>query len=420
MANRIIAGIDIGSTKVAAAIALIEDERSPRIIGEASYPSQGIKKGEIIGIEDAISSIASALSGAERMAGITVSSVYVSINGKHIISNNNKGVVAVSDEISREDMLRAMEQARTVGLPPAREIIHLLQREFIVDSVSGIQDPEGMRGNRLEVDAHIISSTATAVHNLNKCIQTLGLRIDSEVFTGWAASMSVLTSTEKELGVLLLDIGGGTTSITSFEEGAVTFSTSLALGGSNVTRDLAAGLRLSIDDAEKVKLNIDKLAKNTSKDKKDDKEEGSKKDIVDITDLEIEGQKTISRKQFDGIVNARVEEIFEIVVQHMNQAGYTHKLPSGVVITGGSAGLPGITSIAKKVFGVPARVGYPRGLDGLIDDISSPTYAVLQGLILHGLADEGLSVSRGKQASVIKSGAGIANKLSGFLRNLLP
>lgn len=432
MSNRIIAGIDIGSTKISAVIAVVEGDNKPKVIGEASYPSGGIKKGEITGIDEAMNAIASALSGAERMAGLTVSSVYVSVNGKHIISNNNRGVVATPDtEINADDLFRAMEQAKTVAIPPGREIIHLIPREFIVDTQSGIKDPVGMTGSRLEVDAHIISATSTALHNLRKCIQSIGLRIDGEVFNGWAAAQTVLTPTERELGVLLLDIGGGTTAVTTFEEGAITYSTSIPFGGANVTRDLAAGLRLSLDDAEKVKVSVEKLMKQNAEDKKevkldepkkDSKEDAdTRRDILDVTDLDIEGVKTISRKMFNMIVEERIKEIFELVRDNVMQAGYQHKLPAGVVVTGGSAELPGITAIAKDVFGVPARVGFPRGLEGLVDDISSPAYATTQGLIVYGLSDEGYTAVRSKPiSSSKKEGAGITDKVSKFFKNLLP
>lgn len=448
MASKIIAAVDIGSTKVTAVIATLEEGSAPKVIGESSYVSQGIKKGEITGIDEAINSIASALSGAERMAGITVSSVYISINGKHITSNNNKGVVAVADnEINTDDVLRALESARTVAIPPSREIIHLIPREFFVDQQGGIKDPVGMTGMRLEVDAHIISATSTALHNLEKCVQSIGLRIDGVVFSGWAATKAVLTATEKELGVMLLDIGGGTTSIVTFEEGAITYSASIPFGGTNVTRDLAAGLRLSLDDAEKVKLNAEELIRQTDRpqssskvkdamnrrkrltgdlDEEDEKEEKGeekekRKDVIDVTSLEIEGVRTVSRKLFNEIIEARMAEIFEMVLQQLEQSHNESRLPAGVVITGGSAMLPGITQIAKKVFGVPARVGTPRGLEGLIDGISSPAFTTVQGLIMHGSTDEGSP--RPSRGPLNKSGinaAGISGKVVGFFKNLLP
>ncbi len=433
--SNIITAIDIGSSKVCAIIALVDENGKAKVIGEASYPSYGIRKGEITGIDEAINSIASALNGAERMAGLTVSSAYVSINGKNIVSNNNKGVVAINEsEITDDDVFRSLEQARTVAIPPGREIIHLIPREFVVDQQSGIKVPIGMTGLRLEVDAHIISAPSTAIHNLEKCIQSIGLRIDGTVFSGWASAQSVLTQTEKELGVLLMDFGGGTVSVSTFVEDAVTYSTCVPFGGSNVTRDLAAGLRLSIDDAEKIKVNIEDIIKNSerkqvrkSDDKKDDKEKEEKSerkiDILDISDLNIEGVKTISRKFFNLIVEDRVKEVFDLVKENIEMSGNEYKLPAGIVITGGSANLPGITALAKEVFGVPARVGKPRGLEGLIDGISDSSYSASQGLILYGMNDDGYRVGNTGFAagnSIKKSGDSIVGKARGFFKNLLP
>ncbi|MEO6729014.1 MAG: cell division protein FtsA [Candidatus Dojkabacteria bacterium] len=435
MAN-IITAIDIGSTKVCTIIALVDEEGRAKVIGEASYPAHGIKKGEITGIDEAINSIASSLSGAERMAGLTVSSAYVTINGKQILSNNNKGVVAISDsEITEDDVFRALEQAKTVAIPQSREIIHLIPREFIVDQQTGIKVPLGMTGTRLEVDSHIISVPVTAKHNLEKCIQSIGLKLDGIVFTGWAASHSVLTPTEKELGVLLLDIGGGTVSINTFVEDEVTYSTSISFGGSNITRDLAAGLRLSLDEAEKVKVNANSLFKNAEgmpkpkrKDEEDEDDSDKKKDIIDVTSLGIEGIKTISRKLFNVIVEERVSEIFELVIQNIEQAGYEFKLPAGIVITGGSSQIPGLAAMAKKAFGVPARIGSPKGLEGLVEGLSTPAFSAGQGLILYALNDE---VARGDSSRystggtstkkrTSSPGTGILGRLSGIFRTLAP
>lgn len=442
MAN-IVTAIDIGSFKVCAIISVIDDEGKAKVIGEASVPANGIKKGEITGIDEATNSIANVLNAAERMAGLTVSSAYVTINGKQILSNNNRGVVAVSDEeISEEDVFRALEQARTVSIPNTREIIHLIPREFVVDQQTGIKVPIGMTGSRLEVDAHIISVPVTSKHNLEKCMQMIGLKIDGIVYTGWAASHSVLTPTEKELGVMLLDFGGGTVSISTFVEDEVTYSTSIPFGGNNITRDLAAGLRLSLEDAEKVKVSANDLFKKAdfvqSKQKKKDKDEDDKKDklddedddktdILDVSSLEIEGIKTISRKFFSDIVRARAQEIFELVMQNVESAGHDFKLPAGIVITGGSSQIPGITAIAKDVFGAPARVGTPRGLDGLVEGLSTPAYSAAQGLLLYAQGDE---VARGDSGRMIggsrrkissgKSGDGFLGKIGGLFKNILP
>lgn len=441
--SNIITGIDIGSSKVTAIIAVVDNDKI-KVIGEASYPSYGIRKGEITGIDEAINSIASALNGAERMAGITVSSAYVSINGKNIISNNNKGVVAISDsEIVDEDVLRALGQARTIAIPPGRDIIHLIPREYIIDQQSGIKVPIGMTGTRLEVDAHIISAPSTAIHNLEKCIQSVGLRIDGIVFSGWAAAQAVLTETEKELGVLLLDFGGGTVSITTFVEDAVTFSTSIPFGGSNVTRDIAAGLQnVSLDDAEKIKIHAEELFKKadnkanaedgktkTALDRKKEEASDTKKaappkqsDVLDVSDYNIEGIKTVSRKFLTEIIEARVDEIFRFAREEIEQSGNEYKLPAGIIITGGSANLPNITQIAKEVFGVPARIGSPRGLEGLTDGINGSAYSTAQGLILYGLNDEGFNSSATSNygSKGVAAGKGVVGKIGGFFRNLLP
>lgn len=432
MANRIVTALDVGSNKICTTIASIEENRAPAVIGVASYPSQGVKKGVIVNIDEAINSIAASLEAAERMAGLTVSSVYVSINGKHITSTNNKGVVAVAqDEIVTDDVFRAIESARTVSIPPSREILHVIPREFIVDAQGGIKDPVGMSGTRLEVDAHIVSATSTALHNLIKCVQQLGLKVEDVVFGGWAASTSVLTATEKELGVALLDIGGGTTTITTFVEDAITYSGCIPFGGTNITSDLAIGLRVSLEDAERIKLNSDELIKNSvrnhrkndegvSQNKKDEKKSESKADILDVSSLEIEGVKTISRRMFEEIIEARLSEVFDLVIDQVEQSRNEIKLPAGIVLTGGAAMVPGITTIAKKVFGVPARVGYPKGLEGLVDEINGPSFAVSQGLILYGSQDESSGRGMSLAVSSKSSGDGLFSKVGGFFKNLLP
>jgi len=433
MAQNIVTALDIGSSKVTTVISMLEEGKEPKVIGVATYPSKGLKKGVIVNIEEAINSIAASLEAAERMAGLTVSSVYISINGKHVTSTNNRGVVAVAqDEISSDDVFRAIESARTVSIPPSREILHVIPRQFSVDTQGGIKDPVGMSGTRLEVDAHIISATTTAMHNLVKVVQQLGLKVDDIVFSGWAASSAVLTNTEKELGVLLLDIGGGTTSITTFVEDAITYSGSVPFGGINITSDLAIGLRVSLEDSEKIKVNavdlIKEMKEKSRKDKIEGKEvkgdEDSAKKVqgtLDISRLQVDGQKTISKKLFDEIIEARLSEIFDLVLSQVEQSRNEARLPAGVVITGGSALIPNITSIAKKVVGVPARIGYPKGLNGLVDEINSPAYAVSQGLIITGAQDEGYSSRSTNLAnnSSSKKG-GIFGNITRFIKNLLP
>ncbi len=321
----------------------------------------------------------------------------------------------------------------------------MIPREFIVDAQGGIKDPIGMSGTRLEVDTHIVSATSTAVHNLLKCVQQLGLKIDDIVFSGWAGSNSVLTATEKELGVMLLDIGGGTTSITTYVEDAITYSGSVPFGGTNITSDLAIGLRVSLEDAEKIKINAEELINSSGKQDKESeaskrrkevlgidgpsatKEDAEKikkmtRDIIDVTDLHIDGVKTVSKKMFTEIVEARLAEIFDLVVSQVEQSRNEAKLPAGVVVTGGSALVPHIAKIAKKSFGVPARVGYPRGLEGLVDEITGPAYSVAQGLVIYGMNDTSMSSrtrSTGKNSGGGQDGS-VFSRLGGIIKNLLP
>jgi cell division protein FtsA len=439
MANRIITAIDIGSTKIATVIASIVEGEQPTVIGVASYPSKGLKKGVVVNIDEAINSIAASLEAAERMAGMSTNSVYISVNGKHITSLNNKGVVAIArEEIGPEDILRALESARTISIPPSREILHVIPREYIVDAQGDIKDPIGMTGTRLEVDTHIISVTSSAIYNLMKCIFNIGLKIEDEVFCGWASSISVLTATEKELGIMLLDIGGGTTTINTFIDDAITYSGSVPLGGVNVTSDLAIGLRVSLEDAEKIKINAEELMKLSQKSnvsemtkrrekllgQEDPEDEGKElkknKDIIDVSNLEINGVKTVSRKLFEEIVEARLSEIFDYVIRQVEESGNEAKLPAGVVITGGSALIPGISNIAKKIFGIPARIGYPKIMSGLVDEISSPSYSVVQGLIMYGAKNDGVKNIRSQMSTKSGSSEGVFGKIKGFFKNLMP
>ncbi|RMD77538.1 cell division protein FtsA [Candidatus Dojkabacteria bacterium] len=427
--SSLVTAIDIGSTKVASVIAMVDDEGVVKVIGECSTPSFGVKKGEITGIDDVVNSIATSLNGAERMAGIRVSSAYVSVNGKNILSNNNKGVVTTSDmEINEEDVYRALEQAKTVAIPSSREILHAIPREFIVDQQGGIKVPIGMTGSRLEVDTHIISFPQTTRFNVEKCVQSIGLKIDGIVFTGWASALSVLTSTEKELGVVLLDFGGGTVSISVFEEDAIAYSSSIPFGGTNITKDLAAVFRLSLDDAEKLKLNANTLLKLGDDGKgfvmDTENEAGNRQDqsdIIDISSYGIEGVKTISRKLFLEVIEARVKEILELVIKNIEGAGYSYKLPAGVVVTGGSSQLPFMTQLIKKTFGVPARVAFPSALKGLVEGVSSPSFAVVQGLVVYGVNDDLFRGGGTKFVKTRKAGleGSIISKIGKIFRSVL-
>jgi len=440
MAKRIITALDVGSSKVCTIIAAVpEGKEPPQVIGVYVHPSSGVKKGVIVNIDEATNAIAESVAAAERMAGITVSSVYATIGGKHITSLNSRGVVAVShEEISEDDTFRAIENARTVSIPPSREILHIIPREFLVDSEGGIIDPIGMSGSRLEVDTHIISATTTALQNLVKCIQQNGLGIEDIVFTGWASSHAVLTDTEKELGVMLLDIGGGTTSICIFQEGAIAYSGSVPLGGISVTSDLAIGLQVSLEEAEKLKLaykrlleqgisrtkteNLDEPALlRKASDKKGDSIDSEEldKDELDVSSLGLESTTKISRSLYQQIIDARLEEIFEMVSTQVSQAGFDTGMPAGVVLTGGSAQLFDITRAAQKSFGVPSRVGEPCGLSGMVEEVSGPDFASCQGLVRHAMVED-VDVGSGKVARTGSATPSFVSKIIKWIKSLIP
>lgn len=439
MAKRIITALDVGSSKITTIIAsLPEGKEPPQVIGVYTHPSSGIKKGVIVNIDEATNAIAESLAAAERMAGITVSSAYASIGGKHITSINSRGVVAVShEEISEDDTFRAIENARTVSIPPSREILHIIPREFIVDSEGGIKDPIGMSGTRLEVDTHIISATTTALQNLVKCIQGCGLGIEDIVFTGWSSSHAVLTDTEKELGVMLLDIGGGTTGISIFQEGAIAYSGSVPLGGISITSDLAIGLQVSLEDAEKLKINFKKLLnqaggtresldtpaidrKTTKEHEESEGKQNTKTtDALDVSALAIEGHEEISKDLFQQIAEARLEEIFEMVHTQVGQAGFDVSMPAGVVLTGGCARLHDITKVAQQSFGVPTRVGEPSGLSGMIEEVTGPDFAACQGLVRHAIVEDS-DITGGKTVSGSNKDSNIITKVVHWIKSLIP
>ncbi len=432
MARKIITAIDVGSSKITTVISAVEDNQKPAVIGVCSHPSKGIKKGVVVNIDEATNAISESVNAAERMAGVTVSDVYVSINGDQVTSLNNKGVVAVAgSEITIDDTYRAIENARTLSLPDNLNPIHIIPREFMVDNQGGIKYPIGMSGGRLEVETHIITAPNSYWQNLKKCVEQLGLNVYDVVFTGWAASAAVLTDTEKELGVTLLDIGAGTTSICIFQEGAITYSGSIPLGGVNITSDIAIGLQVSLEDAEKIKVNMDDLLadKGKRKDPKVDKTpallrkveeekkvESKKGDELDLSLLGIVSEKVVTKDMLKSIVEARTEEIFDMAKEDVEKAGYDIAMPAGIVLTGGTSLLEGITKFTQGVFGVPARMGRASGLTGMVEEISDPSYSCVQGLIKHALDDDVEINPENKKVDM----GGVFGKITKWFKSLLP
>lgn len=403
---KVIAGIDVGSTKIVTIIAqVLMAEEKVNVVGASSVPSAGVRKGQIVNIDQVTEAVIEAVEAAERMAGYSISKAFVSIGGAHIASQNSHGVVAVAEpekEITSDDVRRAIEAARAISLPSSREILHCLPRAYTVDGQEGIIDPIGMNGIRLEVETHIVSGSQTAVRNLTKCISEAGVDIESLVFSGLTAAESVLTATEKELGVVLVDIGGGTTSIVIFVEGSPVYSSVIPVGAKNVTNDLAIGLRLSLESAEKLKLGLGEKPKKVAlptksdikneedKKKEKEREEAKVDDEIDLNKLGIyEETRTVSIKTLtDGIVRPRLNEIFTMVGLELKKSGFAGMTPSGVVICGGGAQTVGAIEAVKRTLSLPARAGIPTGFSGLVDDVLTPAFAVSLGLIAWGSQQE--------------------------------
>lgn len=417
--TKIIAGIELGSSKISTLVAQIASdqitfENSINIVGAASSESKGIKKGQIVNIEEATDATISSVEAAERMAGYNLDKAYISIGGAHINSQNSHGVVAVSDpngEISQDDVSRVIDAASAISLPQSREIIHILPRDYVVDGEAGAKDPLGMSGIRLEVDTHIVTASSAVVKNIRKVIDEVGIEIEGLVYSGLAASEAVLSETEKELGCVLIDVGGGTTSIAVFVEGALSYSSVIPIGAKNVTNDLAIGLRVSLESSEKIKIMLSDVGKS----KKDDSDE------MDLSVLDLPEVKKISKKTLvEGIIKPRLNEIFSIVRLELEREGLSGRIPSGAIITGGGAETAGCLESAKRTLSLPIRIGKPRGVGGLIDDIMTPAYATGTGLIIyaaHSLSNEPLTSFTKKLKLPTK---GIAGKIVNIIKDLLP
>lgn len=422
--TKIVAGIELGSSKIATLISQvvtdpISFDTKINIVGVSSTESKGIKKGQIVDIEEAVEATIASVEGAERMAGYNLDSAYIALGGAHVTSQNSHGVVAVSDpdgEISEDDVGRVIEAASAVSLPSSRELIHVIPKEYVVDGESGVKDPVGMSGVRLEVETHLITASSAAVKNIRKAIDEVGVDIEGLVFSGLAAAESTLTKTEKELGCVICDIGGGTTSICAYIDGALSYSGVIPIGSNNVTNDLAIGLRISLESAEKIKVALSESAKKGKKETG-----GTESDQLDISRLGVPETKKVSRKTLvEGIIRPRLNEIYTMVKIQLDKESLSARVPSGVIICGGGAEIVGAQESAKRMLGLPVRVGKPRGLGGLIDDIISPSFASSAGLIIFGAKEE-QPESIGSFARKIKlPSKGVAGKLIDTIRDLLP
>ncbi|MEX2013093.1 MAG: cell division protein FtsA, partial [Candidatus Levyibacteriota bacterium] len=395
--GKIVVGIDIGTSKIVTLISRIDDSDSINILGVAENPAAGIKKGQIVDIEEAVLSINTSLEAAERMAGYSVSRIIASVGGAHIESQNSRGVVAVSaphGEITENDLIRVIDAAKAVSLPSSREIIHVLPRNYIVDGHEGIKDPIGMTGVRLEVDTHIISASSTALRNMEKAFSEVGVDVDAMVSSGYASSLAILSDTEKELGVVLVDIGAGTTDISIYIDGSVAFSSVIPIGAKHITNDLAIGLRISLESAEKIKLYLSSPAKKQTRvgvDGEDGEKKSSDELNLSILNLPEDISKASQKTLIDGIIRPRINEIFAMVGMEIKRSGFGGQTPSGLVVTGGGAKTVGVSDVAKRVLAMPVRIGVPQNIKGIIDEVQDPSFSTAVGLVTYGVNIEASS-----------------------------
>lgn len=373
--EELIVGLDIGTSKICCVVGEVRPDRMVDIIGMGSHPSIGLRKGVVINIENTVDSIKEAIEEAETMAGCEISSVYAGIAGGHIKGFNSHGVIALKKrEVGKLDIERVIDAARALAIPMDREVIHTLPQEFIVDDQAGISDPTGMSGVRLEVKIHIVTGSVTSAQNIIKCANRAGLDVYDIVLESLASSEAVLTDEERNLGVALIDFGGGTTDLAIFSQGSIKHTFVLTLGGDNLTNDIAIGIRTPFKEAEKIKIKYGcGLTSLIGED-----------ETIEVPGLGDRRARTISRRLLGEILEPRVEELFSLIYQEMVRSGYDDLVSSGVVVAGGSAILPGVPEIVEQVFNMPARIGYPASIGGLKEIVNSPMYATAVGLVLYG------------------------------------
>src|SRR5512134_58408 len=370
--EEIVVGIDVGTTKVCTLVGRVEDENAIRILGVGFEPSEGIRKGMIVDLAAASQAITRSVEKAESTSGLEITSALVSMAGAHVSSVNSRGAVAVNGNvIDAYDVVHALDQARAVAIPHDREIIHVIQRGFTVDGQDGIRNPQGMHGYRLEVEAHIITASGATVDNLRQSVGAGGVEIQQFVLNPLASGEVVLTDQERQMGVAVCDIGGGTADLAIYVNGDVWHTMVLAVGGNHITQDIAHGLRLPFAQAEDVKKQQGHAVRA---------EVGSE-EYFSIRPFGEDHPVQINRQELAHIIEARVAEIFSLILQEIKRSGYDGLLPAGIVLTGGASALPGIKRVAGSVLGMPVRVAQPENLSGLVDRLNSPAYSTGVGLL---------------------------------------
>jgi len=374
--GNMIVGLDIGTSKVVAIVGEINAEGGLNIVGIGRHRSRGLKKGTVVNIESTVQSIQRAVEEAELMAGCQIHSVYAGIAGSHVRSMNSHGIVAIRDkEVYPADIERVIDAAQAVAIPADQKVLHILPQEYIIDSQEGVKEPLGMSGVRLEAKVHLVTCATNAAQNIEKCIKRCGLETDEISLEQLASSYSVLTEDEKELGVCLVDIGGGTTDIAIFTEGAIRHTGVIPIAGDQVTNDIAMALRTPTDNAEELKIKyacaLSQLA--------------SADDMIKVPSVGDRPPRELSRQALADVVEPRYDELFHLIQAEIRQSGYEDMLAAGMVFTGGTSKMEGVAELAEEIFHMPVRIGMPTDVNGLVDIVRNPTYSTAVGLLLYGM-----------------------------------
>ncbi len=403
----LVAGLDIGTNKTNALIGEVGEDQHIEVVGVGSVPSQGIKRGVIVDLDQAAEAARESIGNAERMAGVQMDSAVIAVNGSHISSFNSQGVIAISKEhpeIGEEDIEKVIEAAKAGVISPERELIHVLPKEFILDGQKGILDPLGMTGSRLEGKVHIVTGSVTAVQNLLKCMELVDLEVDELIFGNLACGNAILSKTEKELGILLIDMGAGSSDISVFMNDNLTYSSILPLGGIQITNDLAIGLKISIEESERIKLKYGNVSENYI----------SPEDVIEISKVNGQEKEKISKKYIVDIIEPRVHEIFSLIREELDKSNCLQMITQGVVLTGGCALLPGITDLAAKTFGINARIGRPDYKGELGDLINEPRFSTVMGLLDYAAEQQKVT---GSKRTNRRKGTSYLSRVTNWLRD---
>jgi cell division protein FtsA len=401
--NRIIVGLDIGTSKVVAIVGEINPEGRLEIIGLGSHGSKGLKKGVVVNIESTVQSIQRAIEEAELMAGCQIQSVFAGIAGSHIRSMGSHGIVAIRDrEVFQPDIDRVIDAAQAVAIPADQKILHILPQEFIIDTQEGVKEPLGMSGVRLEAKVHLVTCAVNAAQNIEKCIKQCGLGVDDIILEQLASSYSVLTEDEKDLGVCMVDIGGGTSDIAIYTEGAIKHTAVIPIAGDQVTNDIAMALRTPTQNAEEIKIKYACALGSLA----------GENETIKVPSVGEREDRSLSRQALAEVVEPRYEELFTLIQAELRRSGFEDLIPAGIVLTGGASKMEGVVELAEEIFHMPVSIGKPKNVSGLSDIVRNPIYATAVGLLQYGAAQGDRA---GRPASAEAAGDSIWSKVKQWL-----